>query len=650
MSDRLRLTRLGMATQLAEEVARQIDGAGGADEVKEAPYVPFASRSDAEASDIPAPLLRIQIGGLRYVRDASGTALTTADGSTWAPDGSEAQPEHWGLTGAEADSVPAYQLAINWLAVDPARKLVDRYTGTRVFGSTMTTTGHVNIDIGAATYLVAHSSRWLDARGNDGAVIVPLAADYVIGGRSLQVSLPQIPARGSWIRIASDAVNPNDRDYTTANKYRMQDFVKVGEGSTVTTVALASPIRFTDGVNDDRTAIVNAYSVAQGARAAIFDTSLRFRITGGTFTHPAGGTGVNNLIRIRAYYRPVIEGVSFASNLNTSIYLNGTMKARIAQCRFENSDFYSYPICDGGHYTVVEDCDFGFCRHGYTTLRTTLPVGSAEIYNGGNTVGAVVSRCNAWENDAVPFNTHHGSVDCTFVDCYSEGPCDIAFGGRGIGHKVDRCRCFGADIAFRAIIESGNNIGGGQAALIDKYSSEWTVSNCDFHALNEGVYARNSRVTLRDCSVRVENARLLSAENSILTLEGANRLSAVARVGSANSGTNVMASLSVVAGQTAFGAASTLTLLPGSTLTMDCTGLGQTPMQVFGVDGSSTARLWGTIRVNMTADGTMAVHAASRFPTRPSSALEVMGASTGFSLGTLSGKFVAYRSDGTTFT
>jgi parallel beta-helix repeat protein len=65
-------------------------------------YVPlgfaFASREEAEAAVIPATQVKItvQIGGYLYdyVRDATGTALTTADGADWSP-ADEVYPDHW---------------------------------------------------------------------------------------------------------------------------------------------------------------------------------------------------------------------------------------------------------------------------------------------------------------------------------------------------------------------------------------------------------------------------------------------------------------------------------------------------------------------------------------------------------------------------
>lgn len=55
-------------------------------------HIPFANRAAAEAAVIPVSLDRIGVktpagDTIFYKRDGSGTALTTADGATWSPDG-----------------------------------------------------------------------------------------------------------------------------------------------------------------------------------------------------------------------------------------------------------------------------------------------------------------------------------------------------------------------------------------------------------------------------------------------------------------------------------------------------------------------------------------------------------------------------------
>ncbi|GIX12258.1 MAG: hypothetical protein KatS3mg118_0217 [Paracoccaceae bacterium] len=58
----------------------------------------YASRAEAEAAQVPAGAAHILVGTLAYREDPAGTALTTADGRNWSPDG-RVTYEHWGAVG-----------------------------------------------------------------------------------------------------------------------------------------------------------------------------------------------------------------------------------------------------------------------------------------------------------------------------------------------------------------------------------------------------------------------------------------------------------------------------------------------------------------------------------------------------------------------
>lgn len=66
------------------------------------PYVAFDSRAQAEAASIPSSVQYINVAGLQYVRDPSGTALETAGGDRWSPSGL-ATPLHFGATVTPGD-------------------------------------------------------------------------------------------------------------------------------------------------------------------------------------------------------------------------------------------------------------------------------------------------------------------------------------------------------------------------------------------------------------------------------------------------------------------------------------------------------------------------------------------------------------------
>jgi len=88
----------------------------------------YASYTAAAAASVPAGANKISIlspvGMLDYIRDASGTALTTADGATWSPASVKCHVEHWGEVGNFVndaskgnDNTAGFLAALTWLGV-----------------------------------------------------------------------------------------------------------------------------------------------------------------------------------------------------------------------------------------------------------------------------------------------------------------------------------------------------------------------------------------------------------------------------------------------------------------------------------------------------------------------------------------------------
>jgi hypothetical protein len=82
---------------------------------------PYANRAAAVAATVPAEVTRIRVSApqgdtLAYKYDATGTALTTAGGRTWSPDGT-IYPEHWAenTVPGTTDMTSAIQSAVNFL-------------------------------------------------------------------------------------------------------------------------------------------------------------------------------------------------------------------------------------------------------------------------------------------------------------------------------------------------------------------------------------------------------------------------------------------------------------------------------------------------------------------------------------------------------
>lgn len=82
--------------------------------------VPYASRALAELADVPeeANMIHVLEDGmiLEYIKDVSGTALTTGDGANWSPGGLVATPEHFGCDGTgTTDCTTELQAFVDWV-------------------------------------------------------------------------------------------------------------------------------------------------------------------------------------------------------------------------------------------------------------------------------------------------------------------------------------------------------------------------------------------------------------------------------------------------------------------------------------------------------------------------------------------------------
>ena len=92
-------------TEVTSQVAAQVG-----------PAVGFETWAEAAASHVPAVVNTLRVGALAFKRDPAGTALTTADGQKWSPDGT-ITPFHFGGVGdGIADDTAAIRAAVAYAA------------------------------------------------------------------------------------------------------------------------------------------------------------------------------------------------------------------------------------------------------------------------------------------------------------------------------------------------------------------------------------------------------------------------------------------------------------------------------------------------------------------------------------------------------
>ena len=98
------------AKHYSAKTSAQVVLAVSAADRAEAAAKSYPSRTAAMAAEVSTSVMRISVinGGrsLGYIRDAAGTALTTADGAKWSPDGTPT-PQHFGSFGRLKTTNPA---------------------------------------------------------------------------------------------------------------------------------------------------------------------------------------------------------------------------------------------------------------------------------------------------------------------------------------------------------------------------------------------------------------------------------------------------------------------------------------------------------------------------------------------------------------
>lgn len=357
-------------------------------------------------------------------------------------------PEQFGALGdGVADDTTAVQAAFAWVESESGRKVVGLPGSVYRITSTITSSGHVDVDWNGASVLVdANVTGFkLDAGANDHA----LTADYVKGAKTLAVASTGTPlAPGSVIKIVSDAVDPGDRDEGSRDaQYRVAEWATVGIGSTATQIVLTQPLRFVQGINPTSAVgdegRIDAYTTAMRATVMVPGSS-RLRWRGGSFAFPDGmeATFKAKMLQVVWHVSPEIVDMTITRGYGAGIALQGTHGAKILRPNISNLENntgngqYGYGVADAAYGTRVEAGTFVRCRHGYTADAGTAPSGytSADIRSYvGRCVGARIIGCLGigFNETGAPFDTHMGAEDVEFAHCIADGCAHYGFNLRG---------------------------------------------------------------------------------------------------------------------------------------------------------------------------------------------------------------------------
>lgn len=161
--------------------------------------VSIYTRSQAEAASIPAwqSTLTVSHGGIicDYVRDASGTALTTGDGQDWSPAGGHCTPAHWG--------------ALPGVATDYATELNSLSDYVKASYSASAGAYEANVNFAGQVWRTDSGFRMISARS--GGLIIQNGAIWVSGSGKIGLDLTDchtVTVRD--VEVIGDTTTPPD--------------------------------------------------------------------------------------------------------------------------------------------------------------------------------------------------------------------------------------------------------------------------------------------------------------------------------------------------------------------------------------------------------------------------------------------------------
>ena len=362
------------------------------------------------------------------------------------------------------DDSTSIQSALDWCKANPARKLLGAGDKIYTIRSTLSGTGHFNLDMQGGLILVDANVQALDWKATVEVESEALTSDYVKGSTSLDITnIGQFTIRNDKVcKIVSDAVDPSDRDEgSSSSQYRVSEFFVTSDISDAHEVFLTKPLKFTTGISPTSTsgdeARVDSYTTALNARVVMVDNDERFILRNARFiSEPLQGTWTNKTMTISGFVRPLIENIDILHGYNIGIKLSGTYQATLRNIFVEqlkddiSSSNFGYGIGDAGYGTTVENLHIKNVRHGYTSAVSTLAANETNAYSilqSGRTENGSVRGGTAISSSSAPWDTHQSSDNVVF----ETNTCDTdttAYGMRGRNITVISPRILRCNVGF----------------------------------------------------------------------------------------------------------------------------------------------------------------------------------------------------------
>lgn len=412
------------ASEASDAADSAVDAAASAALAASFVSAPYATRALAEAANIPSQVTFIQVehGGevLAYIRDASGTALTTADGGNWSP-AYEKTVMHYGAMGdGSTDDSADIQTALD----DAANDTIIFNDGHSFVVNTGLLVEDQNIVIkGYGAYLI------------QGAHVIPLT---LRSSYNAETTLTAIHNDATYDFSDGDGVNtPVARLEAAGHPFAVGDVVKVTSDTQFVQAGSANfrwgeagrvVATSADSVYLSRRFLteLGSYTTLRAARMRQFKIEVHGLAFDTVAAGDAGGWNTH-MLKLEGLVAPRLRDLYFVKGWGIAVQSQGCVE--VDAHGITGGNLKHHPST-GGYAYMVNDVSGWFnswsniicerTRHAYTTnINSTGALGDMRYY--GQTVGSTVKDSVASDTYGSSFDTHHDAAFITFDNCKAVG-------------------------------------------------------------------------------------------------------------------------------------------------------------------------------------------------------------------------------------
>jgi hypothetical protein len=289
------------------------------------------------------------------------------------------------------------------------------------------------------------------------------------------------------------------------------DFTAIGAASNTKGVTFTATGAGTGtGTATSDEARIDAFTTAQSARIAIPAIKL-LNVRNARIMYAEGhGQGSGSIWQGTAFsvfgYTGEFANIDQQRGYDGCIQLNGTVNMKVTNCtarHLENNtgdNQYGYGVEDKGYGTVVDNCRWDFCRHGYTTGSASITAGEEgnSIIAAAGPYGCTIRDCVGTNTGAqAAFDTHHGCENITFINCKSDRTEEEGFAIRGINIRLVSPVVRNSSGRGMFLFTDDNNTGGADDRSLagktqDDYTSV-TVIDADIESIDVPFHVKWAR-------------------------------------------------------------------------------------------------------------------------------------------------------------